>query len=149
MRTTLTSGAWVEHRPIQDLKRKDKQLLAGFKRPNLQGALTPDGKVDMDAVLAGMDVLSYVADGEDFCWALVLTAWSYDLPLPAVHEGELLNGASIGELPLEDGEELEALFAPYQDKLRRQPDPKGAQSATTSNSNGSSPVSAAPPSPTA
>lgn len=146
MRTTLTSGAWVEHRPIQDLKRKDKQLLAGFKRPNLQGALTPDGKVDMAAVLAGMDVMSYVADGEDFCWALVLTAWSYDLPLPAVHEGELLNAASIGELPLEDGEELEALFAPYQDKLRRQPDPKGT---TTSASNGSSPANAAHGSPTA
>lgn len=146
MRTTLKSGAWVEHRPIQDLKRKDKRQLSEFKRPNIQGAITPDGKVDMDALLAGMDVLSYVADGQDFCWALLLTGWSYDLPLPAVADGELINAASIGELPLDDADELEALFEPYQDKLSRQPDPKGT---TTSASNGSSRANAAHGSPTA
>lgn len=146
MRTDLQSGAWIEHRPIGDLKRKDKRLLSEFKAPDVAGAIGPSGEVDMAAVIAGMDVMSYVAGAQDFCWALLLTAWSYDLPLPAVADGQLLNAESFGELPIDDADEIERVFAPYQAKLTRRPDPKGT---TTSSSNGALPAGAAPPSLTA
>ena len=144
MRTTLTSGAWVEHRPIGDLKRKDKMALASIGKPEV--VLTPSGEPDLAQMVGGMDIMSWVASQQDAVWALVISAWSYEMPVPAVEGGEVKGAEAFGEIPLDDSEELEALFAPFLEKLTRRPDPKGT---TTSSSNGSSPANATPPSLTA
>jgi hypothetical protein len=150
MRTTLASGAWVDHRPIGDLKGKDKRALTAVTMSKLGGAalggdvVDAAGNMDIPAILASIlasgAVKQFGAQGQDAVWALAITGWSYDLPVPEVitdgeQLGEVLNSGSFGEIPLDDCEELEQLFAPYQVKLQRRPDPKGA---TTSSSNGSS-----------
>lgn len=143
MRTTLESGAWVEHRPVQDLKGKDKRALAALSKAKV----IPDenGDISVAQIVGSVNMFEFVADQQDAAWALLLTAWSYDLPLPAVEGGEVVNADSFGELPLDDFEALEQLFAPYQAKLSHRPDPKGT---TTSSSNGSSRASAGRGSPT-
>ena len=138
MRTTLTSGAWVEHRPIQDLKGADKRALARIGKPEV--VLTPSGEPDLGSMLGGMDIMTWVADQQDAVWALAITAWSWEHPVPAF-DGAGVTGVEVfGELPLDDYEELETLFAPFLAKLTRKPDPKGT---TTSSSNGSSRASGA------
>lgn len=139
MRTTLTSGAWVEHRPIQDLKGADKRALARIGKPEV--VLTPSGEPDLGSMLGGMDIMTWVSDQQDAVWALAITAWSWELPVPAFDGGQVTGVEVFGELPLDDYEELETLFAPFLAKLTRKPDPKGT---TTSSSNGSSRASAAP-----
>lgn len=139
MRTTLTSGSWVEHRPIQDLKGADKRALARIGKPEV--VLTPSGEPDLGSMLGGMDIMTWVSDQQDAAWALVISAWSWELPVPAF-DGHQVTGAEVfGEIPLDDYEELETLFAPFLAKLTRKPDPKGT---TTSSSNGSSRASGAP-----
>lgn len=146
MRTTLSSGAWIEHRSIGELKGSDKRVLDRVGKP--QVAVGPDGEVDVQSMVGGMDILGYVTSKQDACWALIITGWSYDLPVPVLDKttGVLTGAETFGELPLDDFDEVEALMDPYIVKLSRRPDPKGS---TTSSSNGSSPASAAPPSLTA
>jgi len=159
VRTTLDSGAWVEHRPIGDLKRKDKQLLSRLTTGKLMGAgldLTAFAGADEKTIGAammqsgGVNIMGFAAEQEDAILALLITGWSYDLPVPSIAVNEdgtpvIVHDGSLGELPLDDANEIEQVFAPYKAKLSRKPDPKGS---TTSSSNGSSPASQ-PASPTA
>ena len=140
MRTTLESGAWIEHVPIGELKGKHKRALERAGKPALDGAsITDEGKVDVRAVLSGMDISSWMGAKQDALWATLIEAWSYELPLPALDGDAIVNADSLGELPLGDYEEIERLFEPYAAKLGRRPDPK---TSTTSSSNGSSRASA-------
>jgi hypothetical protein len=138
MRTTFTSGAWVEHVPIQDLKGKHKRDLARAGRPT---PVYRDGELDKEATMSGLDVVTWLEARRDAAWAMIVEGWSYDLPVPELgYDGLVADLTSFGELPLEDYEELERLMTPFIEKLTSSPDPKGA---TTSSSNGSSRAKAA------
>lgn len=144
MRTDLESGAWVEHRPLQDLKGKDKDALTRVLRYSLPPGIDLEHP-DLTALVSGVNVGDYMLRQRDATWAQVITAWPFTgddgqaLPIPYVNsEGEIADRASFGEIPLGDFEEIERLFAPYLAKLQRRPDPKGSPSGTTSSSNGSS-----------
>ncbi len=127
--------------PVQDLKGKHKRLLdRTTKMPLPPGVLGDDGKVDMDALLGGVDMFAFSAAKQDALWALLIITWSYDeLPVPQVRDGDVIGAESFGEIPLDDYEEIERLLTPHAEKLARRPDPK---SSTTSASNGSSPARA-------
>jgi hypothetical protein len=150
MRTTLESGAWIEHTPIQDLKGGHKRALsrAGKARMNIE--VDGDGKVDVARAMSGMDFAGIGAATQDALWALLIEKWSYDMPVPELDRasGALEGGDAFDELPLEDFDEIEALFEPFMARLRRKPDPKAKAAATTTASNGSSRASAAHGSPT-
>jgi hypothetical protein len=140
MRTTLESGAWIEHVPIGDLKGKHKRALDRAGKPAAIGdAITDEGKVDVRTLVSGMDISSWMAAKQDALWAVLIEAWSYDLPVPELDGDAIVGADSLGELPLDDYEEIERLFEPYAEKLARRPDPK---TSTTSSSNGSSPARA-------
>jgi hypothetical protein len=138
MRTTFTSGAWVEHVPIQELKGKHKRNLEPVGRPQ---SVYRDGELDKEATMSGLDITTWLQAKRDAIWAMVVEGWSYDLPVPELgDDGQVTDLDSFGELPLDDFDELVALLTPYGEKLTRTPDPKGA---TTSSSNGSSRAKAA------
>lgn len=140
MRTTLESGEWIDHVPVQELKGKHKRLLDRHTRLAVPpGAVSEDGRVDMDAVMESVDMFAFSADKQDALWALLIDKWSYDLPVPDLVSGEVENAASFGEIPLDDYEEIGEVLAPHAAKLARRPDPK---SSTTSASSGSSPARA-------
>jgi hypothetical protein len=140
MRTTLESGAWIEHVPIGELKGKHKRALERAGKPVLGGdSISDEGKVDVRALVSGMDISSWMAAKQDALWAVLIDAWSYDLPVPELEGDAIVSADSLGELPLDDYEEIERLFEPYAAKLARRPDPK---TSTTSSSNGSSRASA-------
>jgi hypothetical protein len=142
MRTELQSGAWVEHRPIQDLVGNDKDAVSRSQR----FAFKMPAQLDQAGLQAAIAEAASHVDPQEFAitqrnavWARVITAWSFDLPVPVLeNDGHIVNGDSIGAVPIDDFEALEALFAPYQAKLTRRPDPKGPPTATTSSSSNSS-----------
>lgn len=137
MRTDLASGAWVEHRPIQDLKAKDKDAVTLSVKMAIP--VTEDGEIDRSQGLLMSGAMQLAA--RNAVLARVITGWSYDAPVPYFEAAEVHNEESIDEIPLDDFNEIEALITPYLAKLRDRPDPKGA---TTSASNGSSRASAHP-----
>lgn len=137
MRTTLESGAWVEHLPVQDLRYGHKRALERAGKLALgPGVVDEDGQVDMAAVVAGLDVKGLSAARQDALWAMVITGWSYDLPVPQLDKasGTVTGAEAFDDLPLGDAEEIEMLLQPFAEKLGRRPDPK---SSITSGSNGS------------
>lgn len=136
MKTIFESGAWVEHRPIQDLKAKDKDAVSLSVKMVIP--LTEDGELDRSQGMAFSGAMQLAA--RNAVLARVVTAWSYDWPVPHYEAGEVHGAELIDEIPIDDFNELEELLAPYLAKLRQKPDPKGA---TTSASNGSSRASAA------
>ena len=143
MRTTLESGAWIEHVPIQDLKGKHKRDFDRAGKPKIApGAVDSDGSVDVGVLLAGVDVMAFSAARADALWAIIITGWSYDVPVPQ-HDrgsGEITGlDEALEEIPLDDYEEIGALLARFMEKLDRRPDPK---QGITSSSNGSSPARA-------
>lgn len=140
MRTTLESGAWIEHVPLQELKGKHKRDLDGVGKP--KPVFDERGEFDQQATIGSLDVMTWMSAKRDALWAMVIEKWSFDLPLPLFDRasGEVENAESFGELPLEDFEEIEVLMEAFDEKLSRRPDPKGT---TTSASNGSSRASAA------
>lgn len=144
MKTTLESGAWIEHTPIQDLKGAHRRKIDRVGRPRVAaGAIDDSGHIDAGALVAGVDIMAFMAARHDALWALLITGWSYDLPLPSLEEaadGLAVSGAeSYDEIPLDDYDEIEKILAPFGEKLARRPDPKNS---TTSASNGSSPARA-------
>lgn len=136
MRTDLESGAWVEHRPVQDLKAKDKDAVSLSVKMAIP--ITEDGEVDRSQGLLFSGAMQLAA--RNAVLARVITGWSYEWPVPYFEAAEVHNEDSIGEIPIDDFNEIEQLLEPYLAKLRDRPDPKGA---TTSSSNGSSRASAA------
>ena len=135
MRKTFASGAWVDHRPLQDLKAKDKDAVSESARMALP--VTEEGKVDLSRGVTMSGVMQTAA--RNACIARLVTAWSYDLPVPKWENHEIRDEDSIGELPLDDIWELEELIAPALAKLRKRPDPKATtttSSSTSSRANG-------------
>lgn len=143
MRTELASGAWIEHLPVQDLKARHIDIMSLVVQ--MTAPVTPDGKVD----LGGGEPLRQRARAEqalrDARWAILITAWSFSLPVPSwdAEALEVRDGESIGELDADDYNDIHAILAPHTLKLFRRPDPKGPPTATTSSSNGSSRARAA------
>lgn len=133
MRTTLESGAWIEHVPVQDLKGKHKRLIDRTTRLSVpDGAVGDDGKVDVGAVMGSVDMVAFGAAKQDALWALLIDKWSFDLPVPELVGSEVENAEAFGELPLDDYEAVTELFAPFAEKLARRPDPKGATTSASS-----------------
>lgn len=83
-RITLPSGAWVELRDPSTLRRGDKKRALHMVPFDEDGALSLGMQHEM-------------ADG---VLAIMITAWSYELPLPPT-------AASLDLLPIGDGDELE------------------------------------------
>ena len=131
MKTTLESGAWIDHRPIQDLKAKDKDAVSESVKMAIP--VTSDGEIDLSQGVAMSGIMQIAA--RNAAMARVITAWSYDYPVPYFEAHEVHDAESIDEIPLDDFNEIEALIDPYLTKLRQRPSPKGA---TTTSSNGSS-----------
>lgn len=137
MRHDLTSGAWIEITPLQDLKGKDRDRFDRAFRHQLP--VHDDGAVDVGAaVTARISVAEFRRNAAIAC---LITAWSFTgpggepLPVPGVDDqGAITSAASIGECSLDDENEIEKILDPYLVKLRR-PDPK---EGTTSASNGRS-----------
>lgn len=140
MKTELASGAWVEHRPIQDLKAKDKDAVSLSVKMAIP--ITEEGEIDRSQGLLMSGSMQLAA--RNAVLARVITGWSYEWPVPYFEAAEVHNEESIDEIPIDDFNEIEELLSPYLAKLRQRPDPKGA---TTSASNGSSRASAAHRSP--
>lgn len=143
MRTTFESGAWIEHLPLQELKGKHKRNLDKVGKP--VPVFTPGGDFDQGATMSGIDVMSWQAARRDATWAMVITGWSFELPVPVLDaaSGEVSGADAYGELPIADFDELEALMAPFEEALSRRPDPKAPAAATITSSNGSSRASGA------
>jgi hypothetical protein len=140
MRTTLASGAWIDHVPVQDLKGGHKRKLDRTTKLALPpGAVSEDGQVDMDALMSSMDMTAFAAAKQDATWALLIDKWSYDLPVPDLTAGGVEGSESFDEIPIDDYEEIGQVLAPHAAKLARRPNPKHS---TTSASNGSSPARA-------
>lgn len=138
MRHTFGTGEWVDLIPLADLRIKHKKKL--LTATNSIVPVNADGDFDRAAVLerhGSWQAYTELHSSTQFAAlvGLVVTAWSWDMPIPAVINGALVNAGSIDEVPLE----LEDLLAPYLKRLTREPDPK---EVTTSSSNGSSPAKA-------
>ena len=131
MKTELSSGAWVEHRPIQDLKAKDKDAVS--KSVKMAIPINEEGEVDRSQGMVFSGAMQVAA--RNAVIARVITKWSYEWPVPYFEAGEVVWTESIDEIPLDDFNEIEDLIAPYLAKLRQRPDPK---KTTTSSSSGSS-----------
>ena len=136
MRHDLTSGAWVEMRPVQDLKVRHREV---YELPlQFEIGFGDDGKPDLSG--RKFSVGTPVAQRRALLCRL-LTAWSYDLERPA-WAGGIEHEESFSEIPLDDWDEIEDLLKPYLAKIKTKPDPKGSRSATTTASNGSSTTTA-------
>lgn len=137
MRHDLESGAWVDMTPVGELRGKDRDRYD--KAVRFQLPVTEGGDFD---VIRG--VAERVGIGElrrNAAMACFITAWSFvrkdgePLPVPGLDElGAVAHLEVIGDYPIDDEDEIEALIAPYVAKLRR-PDPK---ETTTSSLNGRS-----------
>ena len=139
MRHTFGTGEWVEAIPLQSLRMKHRDQLSELA--NEGTPMNADGDVDWAAIDAlhggrGRWGIRWSRRQRDIVIAMVLTKWSYDLPLPQINaDGDPVNLDSIGETD----PELAAFIKPYVEQLTREPSPKGT---TTSGSNGSSPARA-------
>jgi len=136
VKTELASGAWVEHRPIQDLRAKDKDAVSLSVKMAIP--VTEDGEIDRSQGLLFSGAMQLAA--RNAVIARVITGWSYDVPVPYFEAAEVHNAESIDEIPIDDFNEIEQLLEPYLAKLRQRPDPK---KGITSGSSGSSRASAA------
>ncbi len=143
VRTTLESGAWVEHVPIQDLKGKHIRDYARAGKSNIDGSAVDDeGTIDVRAIVTSTDIGEQQEVKHDALWAICITGWSYEgIQVPRFDRGE---GRPIGaevleEIPAADYAEIDELLEPFAVKLTAKPRPKGV---TTSASNGSSPARA-------
>ena len=138
VRTTLESGAWVEHVPIQDIKGKHIRDYARAGKGRIDpAAVDDDGQVDARALVAGLDLGEAQQDKHDALWAIVLVSWSYEFPVPKFDRGsgETAGAEVLDEIPGDDYQEIDALLVPFAKKLTAAPRPK---EVTTSASNGSS-----------
>lgn len=141
MRHDLESGAWIEITPLQDLKGKDRDRFDRVMRFGLP--ITEGG--DFDTIRAVAERLDTREVRRNAAMACFITAWSFEaggepLPVPGLDElGRIAHPEVIGDYPIDDETEIEAILAPYLVKLRR-PDPK---ETTTSSSNGRSKARAA------
>lgn len=130
MKTDLESGAWVEHRPIQDLKAKDKDAVSLSVKMAIP--LTEDGEIDRSQGLLMSGAMQLAA--RNAVIARVITGWSYDAPVPFFEASEVHGIEAIDEIPIDDFNEIEELIAPYLAKLRQKASPKPTTSTSSSTS---------------
>ena len=142
VRSTLESGAWIDHTPIQDLKGKHiRDYARSGKNRISRDAVDDDGNVDVGTIVEQMDLGETQENKHDALWAIVITAWSYDFPVPAFDRGSGLTSGveALEEIPGDDYTEIDKLLAPFGKKLTAKPSPKGATttaSSTSSRANG-------------
>ena len=129
MRTTLTSGAEIEHRPIQDLKAKDKDAVSLSVKMAIP--ITEDGEIDRSQGLLMSGGMQLAA--RNAVIARVITKWPYG-PVPHFEAGEVHGAELIDEIPIDDFNEIEELIAPYLAKLRQRANPKATTSTRSSTS---------------
>ena len=144
MRHDLESGAWVEMTPLQNLRGKDRdryERAIRFQLPYTEGG-------DLDVIRGTAERLNQNIIRRNAALACFVTAWSFTrgdgepLPVPGIDDmGAIARPDVIGDYPIGDEDEIEALIAPYLAKLRR-PDPK---ETTTSSLNGRSKAPAVSP----
>jgi hypothetical protein len=139
MRHDLESGAWIEVRPVQDLKAKDKDAVSAAVK--MLVPITAEGEIDRSQGMSFGGAMA--ARSRNAILARILLNWSYDMPRPVYEFEQVTNEDSIEELPIDDFNEIEELLAPYMAKLRKRPDPKAKGAATTTGSSGSSRANAA------
>ena len=138
MRTTLESGAWIEHVPIQDIKGKHIRDYARAGKGRIDpNAVDDDGQVDARALVAGMDLGEAQEEKHDALWAIFITGWSYEFPVPKFDRGsgETAGAEVLDEIPGDDYAEIDEILAPFARKLGSRPN---RREAITSASNGSS-----------
>lgn len=138
VRTTLESGAWVEHIPLQGIKGKHIRDYARAGKSGIsEDAVDDDGQVDVRALVTGVDLGEVQESKHDALWAIVITGWSYEFPVPKFERGsgETAGAEVLEEIPGDDYQEIDLLLQPFAKKLTARVSPKGA---ITSSSNGSS-----------
>jgi hypothetical protein len=137
MRTTLESGAWIEHVPVQDLKGKHIRAMSRIAKMRMsRDDVDDDGEVDVGGLVERMDLADMDEARHDGLWALLITGWSWDFPVPVIDSsGTVLGTEALDEISAEDYAEIDEVLDPHSKKLRRKPNPK---KATTGSSNGSS-----------
>ena len=150
MRIDLKSGQWVDILPITAIKAKHKDATEAAVK--LYVKLDANGNADMSGMPFSMSIIKAQ---QHVLMAMAILDWSFTasltdakgepvegtehpLPVPVWHadgaEGRIDNEESFGEIEIDDWNELEEIIAPYMEKVRRRPDPKGT---TTRNSSGS------------
>jgi hypothetical protein len=142
MRTTLESGAHIEHVPVQDLKGKHIRAMDRVAKMRMsRDDVDSDGEVDVGGLIERMDLADMDQARHDALWALLITSWSYDFPVPVLdHASGIVSGAEVlDEIPAGDYAEIDEVLDPHLKKLRRRPN---RSKVTTSASNGSSPAKA-------
>lgn len=136
MRTTLESGAWIEHVPVQELKGKHIRTMARVAKMRMsRDDVDDDGEVDVGGLVERMDLADMDEARHDALWALLITGWSFPFPVPQLDtaSGIVAGGEALDEISAEDYAEIDEVLEPHSRKLRRKPNPK---KATTSSSNG-------------
>lgn len=142
MRTTLESGAWIEHVPVQDLKGKHVRAMQRVAKMHMtRDDVDDEGEVDVGGLVERMDLAGMDEARHDALWALLITAWSYEGPVPQLDQAAgIVTGAEVlEEIPADDYAEIDEVLDAHSKKIRRKPNPK---KAITSASNGSSPARA-------
>lgn len=141
MRHDLPSGAWLEIKPVQDLKGKDADRYRRAVRMMLPR--TTEGDLDVKlGVALGIDTREVKRDAAIACF---VTAWSYlgdddaPLPVPELADSAVTSRESVGDYPLDDARAIDDIIRPYLTKL----DPPDPKETTTSSSNGRSKAKAA------
>lgn len=138
MRTTLESGAWIEHVPAQDLKGKHIRTMQRVAKLKMsRDDVDEDGEVDVGGLVERMDLADMDEARHDALWALLIETWSFEFPVPALDRstGEVTGAEVLDEINADDYEEIDKILAPHAKKLRNKPNPK---SSTTSGSSGPS-----------
>lgn len=152
MRYTLTSGEWIDVLPIGGLRAKHKDAVESAIKLHVQ--FNSKGEPDLSNMPLTMTIpkaqqhvlMAMAISGWSFAWSEVdyetgnvEDSESGPLPKPEFHadgaEGSIENEFAFGEIEIDDWLELEEFFAPYMEKVRRRPDPKGT---ITEGSNGTS-----------
>lgn len=139
MRHDLSSGDWIDIRPLQSLKQRDQDVYDGAIK--IYVTFDKDGNPDMSKLPLSMSLQKVRRNA---LLARLLIGWSFKiegteepLPLPRWISDDqgMEHDESVGELPIDDAHEIWAIVQPYIEKCDRKPDPKAM---TTSGSNGTS-----------
>lgn len=137
MRTTLESGAWIEHVPVQDLKGKHIRDYARVAKMRMtRDDVDDDGEVDVGALVERMDLADMDEARHDALWAILITAWSFPFPVPVFQraEGTVTGAEVLDEIGAADYAEIDEVLDPHAKKLRRKPNPKKATTGGSSRS---------------
>jgi len=138
VRTDLSSGTWIEHVPVKDLKGKHIRDYARVAKMRMsRDDVDDDGEVDVGGLVERMDLAEMDEARHDALWAMLIDKWSYDFPVPVFDRASgTVSGAEVlEEISAEDYADIDAALEPHAKKLRRRPNRNGA---TTSASSGSS-----------